>query len=42
MIKYGRTSVRFYTVVLFGAELSQDKSAHFYRYNCSFTSDAYN
>ena len=42
MIKFGRAGVRFHTVVSFEAELSQDKSAHFYRYNCSYTSDGYN
>ena len=29
-----------YNLVIFGAALSQDKSAHFYCYNC--TSDGYN
>ena len=30
-----RVVVRTYTLVLFGAALSQDKSAHFYCYDCA-------
>jgi hypothetical protein len=41
-MRLNRTGVRFHAVVSFEAELSQDKSAHFYRYNCSYASDGHN
>ena len=34
-IMIDRVVVRTYTLVLFGAALSQDKSAHFYCYDCA-------
>lgn len=35
VVKLVNLTNRFYTVVAFGAALSQDKSAHFYRYSCA-------